>query len=88
MTKDLQHFITDNFSTARVITVLVHTYIATLIYEILNPLLFLMIDPDDNLKDFHIQIKNKKINVGRVISEMITICIIFSVLYYLHKQKK
>ena len=86
MAQDLQHFITDNFSTPRVITVLVHTYIATIIYEIINPIIFLMNDPDDRLKDFYIEITDeKKLNLGRVVSEFITICIILSVLYYFQK---
>ena len=38
MSSEFIHFITDNFSSGRVITVLVHTYIATLIYEIVNPI--------------------------------------------------
>lgn len=86
MTQNLQHFITDNFSTPRVITVLVHTYIATLIYEIINPIIFLFIDPNDRLKEFYIEITpDKKINMGRVVSEFITICIILTVLYYIQK---
>lgn len=86
---EFMHFITDNFSTARVVTVLVHTYIATLIYEIVNPLIFLALDPYDKLRDLYIKLPNeKKINLGRVLSELITIIIIFSILFYLHKKNK
>ena len=82
-------FITVNFTTARLITVLVHTYIATLIYEIFNPIVFSVVDPDEKLKNFKIQLtKNKSLNMGRVLSDPITIIIIFLVLFYLHKQKK
>jgi len=89
MSSEFRHFITDNFSSARVITVLVHTYIATLIYEIINPVIFTFIDPDEKLKNYKINLsKNKSINIGRVISDLITIILIFSVMFYLHKQKK
>ena len=89
MSSEFRHFITDNFSSARVITVLVHTYIATLIYEIVNPIIFTIIDPTEKLKDFKIKLSNNKsINIGRVLSDLITIILIFSVLFYLHKQKK
>ena len=58
-------FITVNFTTARLITVLVHTYIATLIYEIFNPIVFSVVDPDEKLKNFKIQLtKNKSLNMG------------------------
>lgn len=86
---EFSHFIFDNFSSARVITVLVHTYIATLIYEIINPVIFTFIDPDEKLKNYKIKLsKNKSINAGRVVSDLITIVLIFSVMFYLHKQKK
>tara|TARA_Y100000389_G_scaffold118153_2_gene115314 strand:+ start:12470 stop:12739 length:270 start_codon:yes stop_codon:yes gene_type:complete len=89
MSSEFRHFITDNFSSARVITVLVHTYIATLIYEIINPVIFAIIDPKDVLKNLKIKLTDdKSINVGRVISDMITIILIFSALFYLHKRKK
>jgi len=88
MSSEFRHFITDNFSSARVITVLVHTYIATLIYEIINPVIFALIDPKDVLKNLKFKLTDdKSINVGRVISDLITIILIFSVLFYLHKQK-
>tara|TARA_B100000927_G_scaffold208828_1_gene169752 strand:- start:485 stop:754 length:270 start_codon:yes stop_codon:yes gene_type:complete len=89
MNSEFRHFITDNFSSARVITVLVHTYIATLIYEIVNPIIFSIIDPKEKLKNFKVEIsENKTINLGRVLSDLITIILIFTVLFYLHKQKK
>tara|TARA_B100000902_G_scaffold371468_1_gene397535 strand:+ start:236 stop:505 length:270 start_codon:yes stop_codon:yes gene_type:complete len=89
MNSEFRHFITDNFSSARVITVLVHTYIATLIYEIVNPIIFSIIDPNEKLKNFKVEIsKNKTVNLGRVLSDLITILLIFAVLFYLHKQKK
>jgi large-conductance mechanosensitive channel len=89
MSSEFIHFITDNFSSGRVITVLVHTYIATLIYEIVNPIIFTIIDPNDSLKNLKINLsENKTINIGRVISDLITIILIFTVLFYLHKQKK
>ncbi len=82
-------FITVNFTTARLITVLVHTYIATLIYEIFNPIIFSVVDPNEKLKNFKVQItNNKSLNMGRVLSDLITIILIFLVLFYLHKQKK
>lgn len=88
MSKEFRHFITDNFASSRVVTVLVHTYIATIIYEIINPLVFAVIDPNDVLKNLKIKIReNKTINLGRVISDLITIIFIFSVLFYFHKQK-
>tara|TARA_B100000900_G_scaffold416244_1_gene450501 strand:+ start:6512 stop:6781 length:270 start_codon:yes stop_codon:yes gene_type:complete len=89
MNSEFRHFITDNFSSARVITVLVHTYIATLIYEIVNPIIFSIIDPKEKLKNFKVEIsETKTINLGRVLSDLITIILIFTVLFYLHKQKK
>mgnify|MGYP001279944171 CR=1 FL=1 len=89
MNSEFRHFITDNFSSARVITVLVHTYIATLIYEIINPMIFSIIDPNEKLKNFKVEISNNKtVNLGRVLSDFITILLIFAVLFYLHKQKK
>tara|TARA_B100000927_G_C16350157_1_gene422958 strand:+ start:149 stop:415 length:267 start_codon:yes stop_codon:yes gene_type:complete len=82
-------FITVNFTTSRLITVLVHTYIATLIYEIFNPIIFSVVDPNEKLKNFKVQItNNKSLNMGRVLSDLITILLIFLVLFYLHKQKK
>ncbi len=88
MSKEFRHFITDNFASSRVVTVLVHTYIATIIYEIINPIIFTIIDPYDILKNLKIQLRHDKtINLGRVISDLITIILIFSVLFYFHKQK-
>ena len=82
-------FITVNFTTSRLITVLVHTYIATLIYEIFNPIIFSVVDPNEKLKNFKVQItNNRSLNMGRVLSDLITILLIFLVLFYLHKQKK
>lgn len=80
-------YIKEHFSEGRVITVLVHTYIATIIYEVINPLIFLIIDPSDKLKTLKFNIKNKEINIGRVLSELITVLLILAGLYYLHRNE-
>ena len=88
MIQEFKHFITDNFASSRVVTVLVHTFIATIIYEIINPVIFSIIDPYDTLKNLKIQLReNKTINIGRVLSDIITILLIFSALFYFHKRK-